>query len=106
VLTSLRHILTEFITAAIIAVFLDTADAAKEVVQSEGMGAEAISGTPLDRLNVNGTPALLLVDRTGKVLKAWTGMLSPRQEPVIKARGCNARAIASQLRALGQSDEE
>ena len=76
--------------AAIIAVFPDAADAAKEVVQSEGLGVQAISGVPLEKLNVNGTPTLLLVDSTGKVLKAWMGMLSPRQElEVIKATGCN-----------------
>ena len=76
--------------AAIVAVFPDAADAAKEVVQSEGLAVEAISGVPLERLNVSGTPTLLLVDRTGIVLKAWMGMLSPRQElEVIKATACN-----------------
>jgi thioredoxin-related protein len=76
--------------ASIVAVFPDAADVAKEVVQSEGLGVQAISGVPLEKLNVNGTPTLLLVDSTGKVLKAWMGMLSPRQElEVIKATGCN-----------------
>lgn len=76
--------------AAIVAVFPDAADAAKEAVKSEGLAVEPISGIPLEKLNVSGTPTLLLVDRTGTVLKAWMGVLSPRQElEVIKAVACN-----------------
>jgi hypothetical protein len=76
--------------AAIVALFPDDAEVAKEVVQSEGLGVEAVAGVPLERLNVSGTPTLLLVDRTGTVLKAWMGVLSPRQElEVIKATACN-----------------
>ena len=76
--------------ASIVAVFPDPADVAKEVVQSEGLAVEAISGVPLERLNVNGTPTLLLVDRTGMVLKAWMGVLSPRQElEVMRAVACD-----------------
>jgi thioredoxin-related protein len=76
--------------AAIVAVFPDAADVAKEVVKSEGLAVEVISGVPLEKLNVAGTPTLLLVDRTGKVLKVWMGVLSPRQElEVIKAADCD-----------------
>jgi hypothetical protein len=31
-------------------------------------------------VKISGTPTLLLVDRSGTVLNAWIGMLSPRQE--------------------------
>jgi len=66
--------------STIVAVFPDTADTVKEVVQSEGMGVHALAGVPLERLKISATPTLLLVDRSGTVLNSWIGMLSPRQE--------------------------
>ena len=68
------------------AVFPDAADAVKEVVQSEGLRVHALAGVPLERLKISGTPTLLLVNRSGTVVNAWIGMLSPRQEvEVMKA---------------------
>jgi hypothetical protein len=66
--------------STIVAVFPDAADAVKEVVQSEGLRVHALAGVPLERLKISGTPTLLLVDRSGTVLNAWIGVLSPRQE--------------------------
>jgi hypothetical protein len=63
-----------------VAVFPDAADAVKEVVQSEGLRVHALAGVPLERLKISGTPTLLLVDRSGTVMNAWIGLLSPRQE--------------------------
>ena len=72
--------------SSIVAVFPDTADAVKEVVQSEGLGVHALAGVPLEKLKISATPTLLLVDRNGTVLNAWIGVLSPRQElEVIRA---------------------
>ena len=67
-------------STAIVAVFPDAADTAKEVVQSEGLGISALGGVPFEKLKISGTPTLLLVDRSGTVLNAWIGILSPRQE--------------------------
>jgi hypothetical protein len=64
----------------IVAVFPDPADEVNKVVQSEALGVHAIAGVPLEKLKISSTPTLLLVDRSGKVLNAWVGMLSPRQE--------------------------
>lgn len=73
-------------TSAIVAVFPDTADAVTDVVQSEGLRIQALAGVPLERLKIDSTPTLLLVDRNGTVVNAWIGMLSPRQElEVMKA---------------------
>jgi len=70
----------------IVAVFPDTADVVKEVVQLEGLRIHALAGVPLEKLKIDATPTLLLVDRNGKVVDAWIGMLSPRQElEVMKA---------------------
>jgi hypothetical protein len=76
---------------AIVAVFPDAAGAAKEVVQSEGLEIPALAGVPLEGLKVFGTPTLLLVDRSGTVLKTWVGVLSPREElDVIQATACHS----------------
>lgn len=66
--------------SSIVAVFPDTVDTVKEVVQAEGLRMHALAGVPLEKLKVSATPTLLLVDRSGTVLKAWIGMLSPREE--------------------------
>jgi thioredoxin-related protein len=78
---------------AIVAVFPDTADAVKEVVQSEGPEVQALAGVPLEGLKVSGTPTLLFVDKNGTVLNTWMGVLSPRQElEVIRATACHSGA--------------
>ena len=80
-------------TTAIVAAFPDAADAVKEVVQSEGLDVETLAGVPPEKLKVAGTPTLLLVDRSGTVLKAWVGMLSPREElEVMKAMACQDKS--------------
>ena len=72
--------------STIVAVFPDTADAVKEVVQSEGLRIHALAGVPFEKLKIDATPTLLLVSRSGTVMNAWIGMLSPRQElEVMKA---------------------
>ena len=75
---------------AVLAVSPDPAEAAKEMVQAEGLGVQALAGVPLERLKVSGTPTLLLVDKNGTVLNAWIGMLSPKQEvEVMRAAACS-----------------
>ncbi len=91
---------------AILGVFPDAVDAAKEVVQSEGLGVHVLAGVPLERLKVSGTPALLLVDRRGKVLNAWMGMLSPRQElDVMRATACPSGSCGEPAQALGSLNQ-
>jgi hypothetical protein len=53
----------------------------------------------LEKLKISGTPTLLLIDRTGTVVKAWVGILSGRQElEVMKAATAPA---AGALKASG-----
>ena len=73
------------------AVFPDTANTVKEVVQSEGLGVHALAGVPLEKLKISATPTLLLVDRNGTVLNAWIGVLSPTgtresSHPLLRSR--------------------
>jgi len=87
----------------IVAVFPDTADTVKAVLQSEGLEVHALAGVPLERLKISGTPTLLLVDRSGIVLNAWTGMLTPRQE--LEVMRAATAPTASGLKAPGQIDK-
>jgi thioredoxin-related protein len=90
----------------IVAVFPDTNDAVKEVVQSEGLGFQALSGVPLERLNVSATPTLLLVDKSGTVLNAWIGMLSPRQElEVMRATTAPTTSVLKGPGSMVQNDD-
>jgi thioredoxin-related protein len=91
---------------AIVAVFPDNADAVKEAVHSEGLAVQALAAVPLERLKVPGTPTLLLVDRSGTVLKAWMGMLSPRQElEVMRATTCRSGSCGEPTQALGSLNQ-
>ena len=85
--------------SAIVAVFPDSADAVKEILQSEGLDVHALTGVPLETLKIAGTPTVLLVDNSGTVLNAWAGVLSPPEElEVMKAA---TEPIASSLRPPG-----
>jgi hypothetical protein len=90
----------------IVAVFPDAADAAQEVVQSEGLSVRALSGVPLEKLKASGTPTLLLVDKSGTVLNAWIGMLSPKQElEVMKATACHGGSCREPVATLGSINQ-
>jgi hypothetical protein len=76
-------------TVDLMAVFPDNEGAVGNIMKSEGLDFPALGGVPLESLKVSGTPTLLLIDASGTVLNAWTGVLSPRQElEVMKAVAC------------------
>jgi hypothetical protein len=91
----------------IVAVFPDTAEAANRVVQSEGLAAPVLAGVPLEKLKILGTPTLLLVDRTGTVLNAWVGILSPRQElEVMKVTAAPAAGALKGSASIVRNDDQ
>jgi hypothetical protein len=93
--------------STIVAVFPDAADAVKEVVQSEGLRVHALAGVPLERLKISGTPTLLLVDRSGTVLNAWIGVLSPRQElDVMRSITASAAQALKGPGSMAQDDNQ
>lgn len=80
-------------STAVVAAFPDAADVVKEVVQSQGLDLPALAEVRLEDLKASGTPTLLFVDQRGTVLKAWIGMLSPRQElEVMTALACAGKS--------------
>jgi hypothetical protein len=90
----------------IVAVFPDTAEAANGVVQSAGLTAHVLAGVPLEKLKIVGTPTLLLVDRTGTVLNAWVGILSPRQElEVMKATAAPAARALKGSASIARNED-
>src|SRR3974377_1005023 len=59
--------------STIVAVVSAPAAAVKEVVQSEGLRIHALAGVPFEKLKIDATPTLLLVNRNGTVVNAWIG---------------------------------
>jgi len=50
-----------------------------------GLHVQDVIQTPLTAVDVVGTPTLLVIDRTGKISKAWVGKLAPKQEGQVLA---------------------
>jgi thiol-disulfide isomerase/thioredoxin len=73
---------------AVVAVFPNDAEAVSQTVKEEGLSLPSVSAVPLEGLGVVGTPTLILVDREGKVVRSWVGLLTPRGElDLLKAVG-------------------
>ena len=89
----------------IVAIFPDSAEDVKGVLQSEGLTVHTLAGVPLEKLKASGTPTLLLVDKTGTVVNAWIGMLSPRQElEVIGAATVSASPASTGSGSIAQNE--
>jgi hypothetical protein len=75
------------IDTQLVAVFPDSEGEARGVLKDARLDSVRLaSGIPLSRINVTGTPTLLLVDRRGVVSRAWPGELTPDGEgEVLKA---------------------
>jgi hypothetical protein len=72
--------------AHLLAVMPDDPASGVAALQSGGVIAQGIFNQPLNSIQVSGTPTLLLLDRNGRVVKAWVGELtSQREREVIAA---------------------
>ncbi len=71
----------------LVAVFPDSEVEARGVLKDARLDNIGLaSGVPLSRINVTGTPTLLLVDKRGVVSRAWSGELTlDGEEEVLKA---------------------
>jgi hypothetical protein len=64
----------------IVAVFPNEAEMVRQFTAHEGLTIQSVPGVPLEKLHVNGTPTLILVNREGLVERSWIGVLTARQE--------------------------
>jgi hypothetical protein len=77
---------TQSVRANLVAVLpMPQPDAENYVHTSISSSLQAVSA-PLDEIGVNNTPTLLLVDRTGKVMKAWIGKLDDASQRQVQSQ--------------------
>lgn len=62
-------------TTRIIAIFPNSEEDVRQYVQRERLNVDAVAAVDFRSLNVAGTPTVILVDRSGRVLDFWIGML-------------------------------
>ncbi len=67
------------------AVFPDDDESVREYFTQRGLKMDAICGIPPAKINVSGTPTLILVNREGRVIKTWVGKLSAGEEEQVTA---------------------
>lgn len=63
-----------------IALFQNDSLAVRSFNTQLGLSIRSFSDVALEKLNIVATPTLFLVDRKGRVDRAWVGVLTPRQE--------------------------
>lgn len=63
-----------------IALFQNDSLAVRTFNTQLGLSIRSFSDVALEKLNIVATPTLLLVDRKGRVERAWVGVLTPRHE--------------------------
>lgn len=77
--------------SAILAIFPDSEKEVSAYTQREQFKMATAAPIDLKSFNVQGTPTMILVDSTGKVLDFWVGKLtSDEQQEVIKILGLNS----------------
>jgi hypothetical protein len=82
-------------TFKIVAVLPEPASEARDYLNREGVHVDQLRQLSLDRIGVDGTPTMLLLNSRGIVTKSWVGKLgSDEQNQAIKAI-VGGRAVAS-----------
>ena len=64
----------------IVAVFPNDAEMVRQFVTKDNLRMRSLATVPLEKLHVNATPTLILVDKQGRVERSWIGFLSPPEE--------------------------
>jgi len=84
----------------LVALFPDDGVAVRAFLQREKIPLKVVANAALRELKVTGTPTLILVDRTGRVIQVWTGALPPSEEEELirrlKASRVSVRGILPQ----------
>lgn len=63
-----------------IAIFPNSEDEVRQYVKQQQLGLNAIATVDFNKLSLAGTPTMILVDKSGKVLDFWVGKLSTDAE--------------------------
>lgn len=64
----------------LVAVFPNDPARVRQFMSKESLRVRSVAAVPLEKLRVNATPTLILVDNSGRVERAWIGMLSPPEQ--------------------------
>lgn len=72
--------------ARMIAALPQTVDEARRYLSEHNFFADEVRQVSLDDISVQGTPTLILVDRTGAVIESWVGKLPAEKEAEVIAR--------------------
>lgn len=64
----------------LVAAFPNTAEMVGKFAQQEGLNIRSVAGVSFEKLRVNATPTLILVNKEGQVEKVWNGILTAKQE--------------------------
>ena len=70
----------------ILAVLPQPLSESRAYLDNLGVSVPDVRQSSLQSVDVSGTPSLLLVDRSGRIEKAWVGKLGPEQEKQVLAR--------------------
>lgn len=93
----------------IIAAFPNAANMVGEFMTRANLRIRSVAEVPLEKLRVNATPTLILVDRSGQVERSWVGMLTTVEEiDLLKITfGSSPRCTPGEIAALpaGWKDE-
>lgn len=71
---------SNFLHAHVLAVMPDDRPAGFASLESGGVAVEGIFNQPLNSIQVSGTPTLLLLDSSGRIVRAWIGKLTAQRE--------------------------
>jgi peroxiredoxin len=69
----------------VLAVLPQPATEGQSYLQKLGVAVPEVLQSPLESVEVSGTPTLLLLDAQGRIQKAWVGKLRPEQEQQVVA---------------------
>jgi len=64
----------------ILAVLPESVTAAQDYLKREGVQVDQLRQMSLDRLGIDGTPTMLLLNGSGTVMERWVGKLNPEEQ--------------------------
>lgn len=91
----------------VVAVFPNDLDMVRRFMTRENLRIRSVSAVPLDKLRVEATPTIILVNSSGRVERSWFGTLTSRQEldvlkvALLSPLGCYSGEVAA-LQAGGK----